>query len=81
MRNRTDTVLPPLIHHIYRAVKHKGVVQLWDLFTDGAWRGSRRLPRYLPVALLLPLPHECRSVALHGSLAVRARHGVEKCAT
>jgi hypothetical protein len=58
--------------HVCRAVEHKGVVQLWDLFTDDAWRGSRRIPNYLPVALLLPLPRECRSVALHGALTVRA---------
>lgn len=60
--------------HVCHAVEHNGEVQLWDLFTDDAWRGSRRLTNYLPVALLLPLPRECRSVALHGELTVRTRH-------
>ena len=62
-----------MIHHICRAVEHKGFIQLWDLFTDGAWHGSRRLPRHLPVALLLPLPRECRSVDLHGTLNARGK--------
>ena len=51
--------------HDCHAVLHENRVQLWDHFADGQWQGSRRVPRYLPLPLLLPLPLDCRQVSIY----------------
>ena len=64
--------------HELRAVEHQGVIQIWDLFTDGAWRGSRRLPRYLPIPLSLPLPLDCRQIVLMTTADCAIGHGAHE---